>query len=118
MNSEIVGKPTNSDYGFIFKQLGEDFPRHPAQIYEIVGYIITFAILWYVYWKTDKKDKLGYIFGLFMVLLWSVRFIAEFFKDGQVASREDWVLNTGQLLSIPFILSGFYFMYFFKGKKT
>lgn len=118
MNSEIVGKPTNSDYGFIFKQLGEDFPRHPAQIYEIVGYIITFAILWYVYWKTDKKDKLGYIFGLFMVLLWSVRFIAEFFKDGQVASREDWVLNTGQLLSIPFILSGFYFMYFFKGKKA
>ncbi|MDZ7613907.1 MAG: prolipoprotein diacylglyceryl transferase family protein [Flavobacteriaceae bacterium] len=80
--------------------------------------MVTFAILWYVYWKTNKKDQLGYIFGLFMVLLWSVRFIAEFFKDGQVASREGWALNTGQLLSIPFILVGFYFMFFYKGKKA
>jgi len=73
MNSEIIGKPTNSDYGFVFKQLGESFPRHPTQLYEAFGYLITFILLWYVYWKTDKKDKLGYLFGLFMVCLWSVR---------------------------------------------
>lgn len=110
MNSEIIGKPTNSDYGFVFQQLGEDFPRHPAQLYEAFGYLVTFIILWYVYWKTDKKDKLGYIFGLFMVLLWSVRFIVEFFKEAQVDQRAAWDLNTGQLLSIPLILVGFYFM--------
>ena len=34
INSEIIGKPTHSDYGVIFKQLGENFPRHPAQLYE------------------------------------------------------------------------------------
>jgi len=111
MNSEIIGKPTNSDYGFIFKQLGEDFPRHPTQLYEAFGYLITFAVLWYVYWKTDKKEKLGYIFGLFMVFLWSVRLIVEFFKEAQVDQRGDWELNTGQLLSIPMILVGFYFMF-------
>ena len=115
INSEIIGKPTNSDYGFIFRQLGEDFPRHPTQLYEAFGYLITFIVVWFVYWKTDKKDKQGYIFGLFMVLLWSVRFIAEFFKEAQVDNRATWDLNTGQLLSIPMILIGFYLMY--KAKK-
>ncbi len=115
INSEIIGKPTNSDYGFIFRQLGEDFPRHPTQLYEAFGYLVTFIILWFVYWKTDKKDKMGYIFGLFMVLLWSVRFVAEFFKEAQVDNRAAWDLNTGQLLSIPMVLIGFYLMY--KAKK-
>jgi prolipoprotein diacylglyceryl transferase len=116
MNSEIIGKPTNTDYGFVFKQLGEDFPRHPTQLYEAFGYLITFIVLWYVYWKTDKREKLGYLFGLFMVFLWSVRLIVEFFKEAQVDQRGEWDLNTGQLLSIPMILVGFYFM-FRKSKK-
>jgi prolipoprotein diacylglyceryl transferase len=116
MNSEIIGKPTGTDYGFVFKQLGEDFPRHPTQLYEAFGYLITFVVLWYVYWKTDKREKLGYLFGLFMVFLWSVRLIVEFFKEAQVDQRGDWDLNTGQLLSIPMILAGFYFM-FRKSKK-
>ena len=111
MNSEIIGKPTESNYGFVFQQLGEDFPRHPTQLYESLGYLITFVVLWYVYWKTDKKDKLGYLFGLFMVFLWTVRLIVEFFKEAQVDQRGEWDLNTGQLLSIPMILVGFYFMF-------
>jgi prolipoprotein diacylglyceryl transferase len=113
MNSEIIGKPTNTDFGFVFKRLGEDFPRHPAQLYEAVSYLLIFAILWFAYWKTDKKQKLGYIFGLFFVLLWSVRFVIEFFKEAQVEGREDWILgfNTGQILSIPLILVGLYFMF-------
>ncbi|MDG3580931.1 prolipoprotein diacylglyceryl transferase [Galbibacter pacificus] len=116
-NSEIVGKPTNSDYGIIFKQLGETFPRHPAQLYEAFGYIIVFAILWYTYWKTNKKEKLGYIFGLFLVLLWTVRFIAEFYKKSQGGfENELGLLSTGQWLSIPFIIAGFFFM--FKPSKS
>ena len=113
MNSEIIGKPTESDFGFVFKRLGEDFPRHPAQLYEAVCYLIIFVIVWYLYWKTDKKQQQGYIFGLFFVLLFSARFVVEFFKKAQVEGREDWVfgLNTGQVLSIPFILIGLYFMF-------
>ncbi|WP_196893555.1 prolipoprotein diacylglyceryl transferase [Aureivirga marina] len=111
MNSEIIGKPTNSNFGVVFTQLGEDFPRHPAQLYEAFGYVIVFIVLWYTYWKTNKKEKIGYIFGLFMVLLWTVRFIVEFFKEAQVDERAEWSLNTGQWLSIPMILVGFYFMY-------
>ncbi|MFD1292677.1 prolipoprotein diacylglyceryl transferase [Lutibacter holmesii] len=111
MNSEIIGKPTNSNYGFVFRRLGEDFPRHPAQLYEAFSYVIIFAVLWYVYWKTDKKEKYGYLFGLYFVLMWSARFVVEFFKEAQVDERASWALNTGQWLSIPLILLGFYLMF-------
>jgi len=108
INSEIIGKPTGSDFGVIFKKLGEDFPRHPAQLYESAGYVIVFLVVWYLYWKTDKKKYLGYIFGVFLILLWLVRFLVEFVKEAQVGERANWVLNTGQWLSIPFILLGIY----------
>lgn len=111
-NSEIIGKPTNSDYGVVFAQLGESFPRHPAQLYEAAGYIIVFIVLWYFYWKTDKSNKSGYIFGLFLILLWTVRFIAEFYKKSQGGFESELgLLSTGQWLSIPFILVGIYFMF-------
>ncbi|MGV6844940.1 MAG: prolipoprotein diacylglyceryl transferase, partial [Lutibacter sp.] len=106
-----IGKPTHSNYGFVFKKLGEDFPRHPTQLYESFSYLVIFLILWFVYWKTDKKEKLGYIFGLFFVLLWTVRFVIEFFKEAQVDDRATWFLNTGQLLSIPLIFLGLYLMF-------
>ena len=113
MNSEIIGKPTHSDYGFVFKRLGENFPRHPAQLYEAFSYLIIFIILWFVYWKTNKKEKSGYIFGLFFVLLWSARFLVEFFKEKQVEGGDQWILglNTGQMLSVPLILVGLFFMF-------
>ena len=110
INSEIIGKATGTDYGVVFVQLGEDFPRHPTQLYESAGYLLVFLLLWYVYWKTEKRNYLGYIFGLFLALLWLVRFLVEFMKEAQVDERAEWTLNTGQLLSIPFILIGIYLM--------
>lgn len=110
INSEIIGKATGTDFGVIFVQLGEDFPRHPAQLYEMAGYLFLFALLWHIYWKTKRGQYLGYIFGMFLLLLWSIRFVVEFFKEAQVDDRADWFLNTGQLLSIPFILIGIYFI--------
>lgn len=115
MNSEIIGKPTGTDFGIVFKKLGEDFPRHPTQLYEAFGYLIIFLILWYFYWKTNKKEQLGYLFGFFFATLWSVRFAIEFLKEAQIDERGSWDLNTGQLLSIPLIIIGLYFM--FRKKK-
>lgn len=108
-NSEIYGKETGSDFGVIFKAAGETVPRHPTQLYEAFSYLILFFILWRIYWKTDKKHKQGYIFGVFMIALWGLRLVIEFLKEAQVDGREDWVfnlLNTGQVLSIPLILVG------------
>lgn len=120
MNSEIVGKPTNSDFGVIFSKLGEDFPRHPAQLYEALGYVFVFLLLFFVYWKTEKRNQRGYLFGLFLVALMSVRFVAEFYKKSQ-AGFEDMLgntLSTGQWLSIPFIIAGIYFMWQSTKKKN
>jgi len=111
MNSEIIGKPTHSNFGFIFVRLGEDFPRYPTQLFEAFSYLIIFFILWRMYWKTDSKQKLGYLFGVFFALLWSVRFLIEFLKEPQVEDRVTWALNTGQWLSIPLILIGIYFIF-------
>lgn len=112
-NSEIYGKATNSDFGVIFKANGEDFARHPTQLYEAFSYLILFFAMYYLYWKTDKKNQIGFLFGLFMTVLWSLRFFIEFLKEAQVDGREDWVfnsLNTGQVLSIPLVLIGIWLM--------
>lgn len=85
--------------------------RHPTQLYEALGYVVTFLICWFIYWKTDKKKYVGYIFGWFLILLFMTRFVVEFFKEAQVGERGEWLLNTGQLLSIPFIVAGFYLLY-------
>jgi prolipoprotein diacylglyceryl transferase len=117
MNSEIIGKYTGTDYGFVFRQLGETEPRHPAQLYEALSYVVIFFILMYFYWKTDKKKQLGFLFGLYFVLMWSARFIIEFYKEAQVEERADWALNTGQWLSIPMVLLGLYLMIRSKNKR-
>ena len=118
INSEIIGKPTNSDFGVIFKQLplNEQVARHPSQLYEAFCYVFVFVILFYFYWKTKKSEQQGFLFGLFLVLLWSVRFFVEFSKEAQNIERADWLLNTGQLLSIPFVIIGLYFMFIYKPK--
>jgi prolipoprotein diacylglyceryl transferase len=113
-NSEIYGKATESNFGVIFKSNGEDFARHPTQLYEAFSYLVLFFVMWYLYWKTDKKQQVGFLFGLFMAVLWSLRFFIEFLKEAQVDGREDWVfnsLNTGQVLSIPLVLIGIWLMF-------
>ena len=84
-------------------------PKHPTQLYEAFGYVIVFLILYFMYWKTEARKYGGYIFGVFLVLLWMVRFIVEFVKGSQGGFEETLgLLSTGQWLSIPFILAGVY----------
>ncbi|MVO10871.1 prolipoprotein diacylglyceryl transferase [Flavobacterium sp. TP390] len=95
------------------------FPyRYPAQLYEAMGYVLVFAILFYMYWKTDARNKAGLLFGTFLLLLWTVRFFVEYVKESQ-GGFENYpifaALSTGQWLSIPFIIAGLYFM--FRPKK-
>jgi phosphatidylglycerol---prolipoprotein diacylglyceryl transferase len=120
-NSEMIGKPADASlpWAIIFKKM-DNLPRHPGQLYEAFGYIFVFLILWFLYWKTKKSNQSGFLFGLFLVLLMTVRLFVEQFKIAQVDGREDWImgLNTGQVLSIPFILIGLYFMFVYKPKAA
>ena len=109
-NSEIVGNYTNSNFGIIFSNNGEIYPRHPAQLYEAFGYLILFLIIRQVY-KSKKKNIEGYLIGLFFSGMFTIRFLIEFIKESQ-GGFEEYLpfLSTGQWLSIPFIILGFYLM--------
>ena len=86
--------------------------RHPVQLYESISYLLTFFVLYWVYWRTDVKQQQGRMFGLFLILVLGViRFVLEFFKTSQGGFEAAFggALSTGQLLSIPFFLIGLYF---------
>lgn len=90
--------------------------KHPTQLYESFCYIFVFVVLYYMYWKTDARKKQGYLLGMFLVMLWSVRFVVEFMKESQGGFETDLgIFSTGQWLSIPFIIIGFFLI--FKSRK-
>lgn len=107
-NSEIIGKPADLPWAFVFVQINEKVPRHPAQLYESIAYLITFFVLFFYYKKKKGIFKPGYIFGLFLVMVFAFRFLVEFLKENQSSFEKDMVLNMGQILSIPLILIGIY----------
>jgi len=118
MNSEIYGDATNLPWGFIFTRWGETIPKHPTQIYEALTYLFLFVLLYYIYMKKWPKLNSGYLFGLFLMILFGSRFLIEFIKEPQVEFEKTMALNMGQLLSIPFIIAGIIiFAYSFKSKK-
>ncbi len=101
--------------------LANVIPKHPAQLYEAVCYVFVFFILMFLYWKTNARNKAGYLFGLFLILLWSIRFVVEFVKESQGGFEEYPIFNalsTGQWLSIPFIIIGIFFVVKAKESKA
>ena len=103
-NSEMIGHPATVPWAFVFPSV-DLLPHHPAQLYEAASYLLIFAGL--VAWKS-RAGKLpsGLIFSTLLISLFSARFVIEFFKINQVAFESNFVLNMGQLLSIPFIIIG------------
>ena len=100
---------TDPQYAWLLQQIPA---RHPAQLYEAFCYVFVFATLFFLYWKTNAREKQGFLFGLFLVLLWTVRFFVEFVKESQGGIEKSLgLLSTGQWLSIPFILIGLYFIF-------
>ncbi|MBT1705824.1 prolipoprotein diacylglyceryl transferase [Chryseosolibacter indicus] len=109
MNSEIIGSPTTKPWGFIFERV-DNVPRHPAQLYEAICYFLIFAVMIRLYKTKRAKLRNGFLFGLLLVLIFTARFIIEFFKENQVGFEDSMTLNMGQLLSLPYILIGLAFM--------
>ncbi|MEZ5070061.1 MAG: prolipoprotein diacylglyceryl transferase [Bacteroidales bacterium] len=115
-NSEIYGGATSLPWGFEFVRdrlydpitgaILPTVPRHPTQLYEALSYIAIFLVLFFYYRKNFEKMRDGFIFGVFMILLFAARFFIEFVKNDQVAFESGMKLNMGQWLSLPFIAAG------------
>lgn len=123
-NSEIIGKPVaeSSPFAVLFPQQSLDYgaivPRYPTQLFEAFGYFTLFILLVFLYKFTKKKYQQGWLFGLFFVILWCIRFFVEFLKEPQGEEAISFAgLNTGQILSVPFIIAGFVIMYYSKKNK-
>jgi len=123
-NSEILGKPVdpNSPFAILFPQQSSEYgvtiPRYPTQLFEAFGYVCLFFLLWFLYKKTDKKYQQGWLFGLFFIILWAIRFFVEFLKEPQGDEIIHFAgLNTGQVLSIPFMVAGLVIMIYSKKFK-
>lgn len=132
MNSEIVGNPTGSDFGVIFKQLGkysgdtfvpEDFARHPSQLYEAIAYLFIFLLLSRMYWKGKAYLQEGKLLGTLLITMFTARFFIEFTKNSQGgigtgSLLKGFELETGQWLSLPFIAIGAYLLFRLKKSAT
>lgn len=121
MNSEIVGEPTSVPWGFRFLNAGGIpdplTPRHPAQLYEAICYLISFSVLMYLYWRTRVRERLGFLFGMFLILIFTARFFIEFIKEPQEPWEAEMVLNMGQWLSIPFVAVGIFMLWYSKNHR-
>ena len=129
-NSEIFGGPTDLPWGFKFPHSLEwvnlygpsVFPPdgvacHPTQIYEALSYLILGLVLLWLYWKKADKLYKGSLFGIFFIVLFTMRFLIEFIKNDQVDFEANMQYNMGQLLSIPFIIAGIVILVWSLSKK-
>ncbi len=122
VNSEIVGDITTVPWGFKFFKNSEDLSnfhnagvpipvRHPTQLYEAIVYFMIFALLMFMYWKKDAWKKAGLLFGTLLVSVFTARFFIEFLKLGQTEWDQKLTINTGQMLSVPFVAVGIYIIW-------
>lgn len=107
-NSEIYGHHTDMPWGFIFLRNHETLPSHPTQLYEATCYLALFGLLMWMYWKRNAEERPGLLFGVFLTVLFTARFLIEFVKNNQVAFEDSMTLNMGQWLSVPFVLFGIF----------
>ncbi len=109
MNSEIIGKPTDVPWAFIFERV-DNIPRHPAQLYEAIAYLTIFFINMFLYKQTKLLQNKGFFFGLTITLIFGFRFFIEFIKEREIEFDNFMNLDMGQVLSIPFVILGIGFI--------
>lgn len=120
-NHEIIGKPTNVPWAVVFnifqgrEVVGTTPPVHPTQLYEAFAYLIIFIML-LIFYKKNILQRPGVPFGMFFLLVFTARFLIEFTKAPQADFEQFLPLSMGQILSIPFIIAGLYFI--FRKHKT
>ena len=117
MNSEIIGKPTDVPWAFIFERV-DSVPRHPGQLYEALAYLLLLFIMFYLYKKYRQKLHRGFFFGFCLTYIFVFRFFIEFVKENQEAFEDAMRFNMGQWLSVPLIIVGIYFMCFYGRSKN
>ncbi len=131
INAELWGRPTTLPWGVIFPgeaaQACEGVvglcARHPSQLYQaaLEGALLAVVLIWLAFRRGWLKRP-GALMGLFLLGYGLARLIVEFFRqpDAQFVSDGNPVglalqlggygLTMGQLLSLPMIAAGLWFL--------
>ena len=119
VNGELWGRTTDVPWGIVFPDGGPD-PRHPSQLYEAgLEGILLFAVLSFLFWRTQARYKPGLLLGVFLIGYGAARFIVEFFREpDRQLGLLPWGLSMGQTLSLPMIFVGIWFILTASGRKT
>ncbi|WP_309611852.1 prolipoprotein diacylglyceryl transferase [Sphingomonas sp.] len=127
VNHELWGAPTNVRWAIRFPEtiagmtvLGP--PRHPSQLYEAaLEGLLLFAILWWMFWKTQARYEPGKLVGAFIFFYGIFRFGIEYIRepDAQLSHfAQATGLHMGQWLSLPMILGGLYLILTAKKRRV
>ncbi|MEM9675411.1 MAG: prolipoprotein diacylglyceryl transferase [Bacteroidota bacterium] len=117
---EHIYEPANTELDYDLAQRRGAFvatvrtfaiPRHPAQLYESLSTFLVFLLLLFLWSRMKEKTPEGLFLGLFLIFVFGLRFVHEFFKEDQVAWEGDIPLNMGQWLSIPLVLIGLFLLF-------
>jgi phosphatidylglycerol:prolipoprotein diacylglycerol transferase len=111
LNSELYGRPTTLPWGVVFPLVDEQ-TRHPSQLYEALGegLLLWFIMYLLVRWKNFSKKGLNT--GVFLIFYGLFRILLEFVRepDEQLAGLLPTYITMGQLLSLPLIPIGIWFL--------
>lgn len=117
INQEIIGTPSDKPWAVLYMHGIDGIPRHPVQLYEALAYFAVFVFLLSFWLKKRKQIPQGLIIGLFFTLMFLARFILEYFKEPQSEMMDESIIQTGQLLSIPFFIAGICLLICVSSKK-
>lgn len=109
-NQEILGTESTLPWAVQFGHPVDNVTSacHPAQLYEAIFYFLVCIVTW-VLLRQKKVVQEGFVFGLFLTLVFTFRFFIEWIKIPQEVTVNG-TLNMGQLLSLPLIGLGVYFL--------
>jgi phosphatidylglycerol:prolipoprotein diacylglycerol transferase len=127
VNQELWGAETQVPWAVRFvemTQVGAALgpPRHPSQLYEaILEGLVLFAILAWMFWKTQARYEPGKLVGAFIFFYGLFRFAVEFIREPDqqlIGFTQATGLHMGQWLSVPMIVGGLYLMLTAKRRRV
>jgi phosphatidylglycerol---prolipoprotein diacylglyceryl transferase len=117
VNGELWGKETDVSWGMVFPD-ADNLVRHPSQLYQgATEGLLLFAILWYLFWRTDARYEPGKLVGAFIGLMGGFRFFNEMFREPDRGVDMILGMSRGQLLCVPMILGGIYLYVTARGRR-
>jgi phosphatidylglycerol:prolipoprotein diacylglycerol transferase len=112
INGELYGTVSDVPWAVVFPH-GGNLPRHPSQLYEAFGEGFLLWVVLHYAWKIPAlRDQPGRITGIFALNYGLVRYLVEYVREPEIIYNwSGFVITQGQLLSLPLMVAGIYWLW-------